>query len=286
MIIRRLRIFLKHQSPFEREIIEEISIENDSDLDLIDLIFPLTNFKMGLKVYNADGYELPYLPKEQIKSLIEELDDDELFENMDRWIKGAVLWIKLPLNRAIKPNELRIIKLNYKDNRKLKSKFLSCFNIPNIIENKQIRKEDGFDTFYIIEIPEKYNIKLDMKNTRGIANLYENITDSLVSLRIPYKAGSYKLEFSYQITLPIIEEVFWKLLLLFLVFFTMAPILYHYQDISILPIAFSNYSTLTPVVISVCLLVLKITSEPIINRIKNLSLLFLFVNLICLILVN
>jgi len=267
MKILRIRFFFDHSSPFKRIISEEITIYNDSTENVDKLIIPLSEFRMGLKIYDADNYELPYLPKEFIdRKLRDIIDDPEKIESISPFFKDkAILWISLPNDRKIKPNESRILKLVYHDSKNIPSKILSIFNIPFYREFKDVNKAEDYDTFYIIQSSLGYNIKYKLIEGIAIPDIYQNVTDNFISIRIPH-TGNFRFSFNYNILLNRADMWFWRLLtysLYFLSFFlldSVRPFLF------ICSLSIDLCKILAPIVITLCITLFSLIKDPITIR--------------------
>lgn len=106
---RKIEIFVdRNEAQFHR-VRETYTIQNTSLRELNQFYINIEIFRMNLVVKDYDGDELPFTPREDLTSLILELDTSE-----KRGLKDfGVLYISLPNNKVIRKDETRIFYLEY-----------------------------------------------------------------------------------------------------------------------------------------------------------------------------
>jgi len=71
--ILRERVWVIHDSekePRRRQIIKEYTIFNESDDNITDIIIDINEFLLGLRIFDQDGSELSFYPKNFIRDLL------------------------------------------------------------------------------------------------------------------------------------------------------------------------------------------------------------------------
>jgi hypothetical protein len=227
--ILRERIWIMHDTPrmpSKRYIIRELTFYNDSNKKVTHIIFDIDELMLGLRIFDHDGSELSFYPKNFIRELLEPFLNEEDLNELTRPGKYT-LWIPLPVGRPFEPKETRLIKLQYFDPKEVKpaSWRVSAFNLPRFRIMEEKREED-YDTFFVIQAPEYYEIKYKREKAEKDGEslvkddgFYENVYGYIVNIRIPSLKGSF-INFSalYEIKPSQIERILfwisWGLLLL------------------------------------------------------------------------
>jgi len=223
----RNRHLVTHISPTEAEIVDEVTLFNASAQELTDILITRPIFMPGLRVLDYDGSDLAYLPNESAKELIaSQLGADpkykKLLELMDR-DELFVLWIKLPKDRPIKPNDARVVKLSYIYEKNPETLLLSIFSIPRFKKTKVTPPDEKYSTFYVIRPPSNFRIrKKILKKAKIVENreeeltpelgFYDDSTDRLIALRVPPSDATVRFEMNYDIVLESSEIWFCRLL--------------------------------------------------------------------------
>ena len=185
--ILRERIFIIHSSAKDRTIKHEYTLLNLMDNEIPSIFLPLSEFMIGLKVYDESGKELPIYTNDLTKKVLSD------FKNIIKDIedrKQFLVWIKLPENEKIGKDQSKIIKLEYKNVTPVKmlkftdslhtwKKLKFLFTIPRF--RTKYTKPEGIshDIFYIFSIPETYELDYEIKeNVRLENNRRINLTES------------------------------------------------------------------------------------------------------------
>jgi hypothetical protein len=185
----RERILVTHQSPYERTVVDEITLVNTSAQAISNVFVFKKDFMPSLKVLDESNTELPYHTNEFTKQLLGDFIDsfpnqNERLQTMLDQINNKqlfVVWIKLPDKDSVQSNNLKIIKLSYHDNRSIKAiknrvprkrfspnlleyvkreKFL--FSIPAFPMDYDKEYGEQYDMFFVIYVPEGYILKYDI----------------------------------------------------------------------------------------------------------------------------
>jgi hypothetical protein len=167
--VLRQRLFLDHSPEVKTFVNDEYTIRsNNSKLTNIILEYP--DFLPNLTVFDSDGEELPILPKAYVKTLIQiwinrSKDDEKTqFENLLSDIedgKKYLIWIKLPEDKKLKMNEIKVFTLQYsaqKEESRDEDYILKIIS-PNL-----------HSVYHIIKVPEDYtfsNQKIILHDTEG-----------------------------------------------------------------------------------------------------------------------
>ncbi len=225
MKIIRERILISHLSPYQREIVDEITLLNPTDSEVRSIFVFKRNFMPNLKVLDECGNELTYYTNDFTKQAIRDFADfsadqkQELEDILDRMKKHElfVIWITLPSDKAIQADEVRLIKLSYEDNRNLKAvkkNYVKSF-APNAWQYFFVRQKHLFsvptfpndfnkdydqqqhDIFISISVPEGSELKIDvLKETKTQKILEQNGAMQMCEIESPLKKedGYYKDE--------------------------------------------------------------------------------------------
>ena len=158
----RVRNFLDHDRDHVTHIRSEYTLQSGADgFDNIMLVFP--NFLPNLRVSDSDGTVYPIMPNEYVKAMILKnpntvaghLDVNQLHNDILNH-KKFLIWIKTPANKNFKPNEVRVIYLDYDVE---KSSFILTHWLKS--RNKKIVLDVSpvdFPVFWILKKPEGYDL--------------------------------------------------------------------------------------------------------------------------------
>ena len=108
----RNRLLITHLDPERREIVDEVSLLNDSKSNVADVFLARLKFMPALHILDNDGTELPYYPNDYTRQLIAEKlvnEDSSWRQILDRINSKElfVLWISFPPGKEIRPKESR-----------------------------------------------------------------------------------------------------------------------------------------------------------------------------------
>jgi hypothetical protein len=83
--ILRERIWVIHDSekdPRRRQIIKEYTLFNESDDNITDMIIDINEFLLGLRIFDQDGSELSFYPKNFIHDLLKPYFDEKELDDL------------------------------------------------------------------------------------------------------------------------------------------------------------------------------------------------------------
>ena len=121
MEIIRQRLFISHDQKKQQSIKNEYTIKSKID-DLTNIVIVLDKFLPNLVVHDNDGSVLPVITTNETLQLFQYFSTNgsekrrKIIEHICTNItsnKLHVLWIKIPKNRSMSKDEIRIITLNY-----------------------------------------------------------------------------------------------------------------------------------------------------------------------------
>jgi hypothetical protein len=238
----RERVIFEHLTPDERIITDEITVLNITEQKLRSIFLIRDEFMVGLKIFDAKNRELPYYTNDfAIKLLNEERTLDCLGESIHKNLldkmkerKAFLLWISLPEQEPLHPNESMILKLTYTNKIKsLKPKIkelLNIFSIPSkILFNTpkfrvtKIKPNNlDYDTFYLIHAPNEYTLSYKInkaiyvdhdnkKQNIDKSKLHENFDGKILFIRIPYVNGTVEFDLQYYVTPTNYEKWFYAI---------------------------------------------------------------------------
>lgn len=119
--VLRIRYFLEHNSEQITRVKSEFTIKSNRKKDTVDNIFlTFGSFLPNLDVVDAEGTKYPIMTNKDTRTLLEIMREEspdsqhisrilEDFENR----KTFIIWIKVPPNKKLQPNEVRILNLNF-----------------------------------------------------------------------------------------------------------------------------------------------------------------------------
>ena len=219
--VLRQRLFLDHSPEAKTFVNDEYTIRCNKD-NLTNIILDYPDFLPNLNVYDSDGEELPILPKSYVKALLsiwinKSKNDTEKneFENLLKEIDDGsryLIWIKLPEEKALKINEIKLFTLEY-GTQKVKS------NDEDYV--LKIISPDIHSVYHIIKVPEDYNFanqKIILSDVNGHETKIEknwnknkdlvNVAETHDSLSInpnPEVSQSISLTYSFKPKWPVIS---------------------------------------------------------------------------------
>ena len=121
MEIIRQRLFISHDQKKQQSIKNEYTIKSKID-DLTNIIIMQDKFLPNLVIHDNDGSVLPVMTTNDILQLLEysSTHESEEHQKITEHIctniisnKLHVIWIKIPKNKSLSKDEIRIITLNY-----------------------------------------------------------------------------------------------------------------------------------------------------------------------------
>jgi hypothetical protein len=212
MTIIRERWIISHKTYFEKEVETELTIRNDSGVDLENIFIACERFMPGLKILNSNNRELVLYTNEDMRQFLKSRTDDMAKTVLDGLNKREfyMLWIKLP--NKLEVGQTEIIKLKYRDNQVIKNSYSKSrmYSIPKFIYNYKFIEGKGtmHETFYIVSAPEdntiEYEIKkitvLEGKKQRTLTEkdgIHENNYGHSISIRIPPVIHEVNFEINY-----------------------------------------------------------------------------------------
>lgn len=230
----RSRMIIEHDTPYVRKFTEEIIVLNTGSSDVRDLPIPLTDFKHGLQVLDYDNSVLSYYSRTEIEQVISTLERP-VYEIIERQLtEGFLLWLHLPEKNMIKSNEVRTIRLVYRDPESAKIPTDSLFDNAEFGQTiiKHVHPDETFLVIYppkdfVIDICKKETNVKDLENKSDIVIDYCNLDNSsfksndvtinnkatALSARFPAKENPYKVYLNYQIKLSFLERWIWRIVL-------------------------------------------------------------------------
>ncbi len=231
----RERLMIIHETPYSRNIVDEITVVNTSDQLLRNIFLYRMKFMPGLRILDESDTELVVYPNEYTKSLFRErakqdTEHEELLKKIESH-EIYVLWIRFPHDRPAHPNEPKIIKLIYHDEETplpipfreslTESKFL--FSIPRFMIQKSTPLGENYDTFVVIKVPEGYSLDYNfvkkhkivendnVELTRETDRYYEDLSEHIISIRIPPLKQRIEFEMTYDVAVENNERWFFGL---------------------------------------------------------------------------
>jgi hypothetical protein len=277
--ILRERIFISHNSAQDRIITHEFTLLNPTDHPIPSIFLPLSEFMIGLKVYDESNVELPIYTNELTKRVMSmDKESKNIIDDLETQ-RRYVLWIKLPDDQKINENEPKIIKLKYRNAtpprelgqrdlyRSIKTlKFL--FSVPTF--RTLYHKSEGLthDIFYIFSHPDEYELDYKIVENCKIVNgkkisltrkdkVYIDSNTNIISIRIPPIVNETVFDFIYDVLPERSERIFYAVLVfslavLSIVFALVGTKLF---DVAIIPLnhIYNNVNTLLGGIITVSL---------------------------------
>jgi len=299
-----VKVTIEHTTPYDRKYVKEIVVLNNGAEPVNEIVVSLPEFLNGLQVIDEDNSMLSFYSNDEIRNNIMNYDLD-LHNRITQQLEELyLLWIRLPDDNKIQPNEIRTIRLVYSDAGDVEKVRTSIFDIPKYDDNIY-SPEFHMEQYYFIsapkdfvievittetvaytvplqddQMPEKIEIKYlkDPSSTTDFKGQCIDIRnhDSFVTARFPNRDTPYSLKLFYQIKLPKTERYVWRTVLpvvgVMLAYLAFVPFL------PFPPPTFLSSSTLLAIggaVSSVSGALIALISNPLIRRTR----LFLFIHL-------
>jgi hypothetical protein len=294
----RNRLLINHTEPERREIVDEVTLLNDSKSSVGDVFLARLKFMPALRILNNDGTELPYYPNDYTRQLIAKrlVNKDKGWQDILDQINSKklfVLWISFPSGKEIQPGEARVIRLMHLDSEKPTHLYKSIFSVPRYIVEKVTPPDETYNTFIVISAPSGF--RLNHKELEAIVKnrqdklaksdgLFVDRTDNLLSLRVPFLQSEVKYKMAYNVELPSGEAWFYRIGLVCLVLFSIltaiaplirTPLVFYKADA--LGILSRHRGTAAGLVITLSIAGLGFLTNPVMRRTKMLFLLPLFI---------
>lgn len=156
--VLRIRYFLEHNSEQITHVKSEFTIKSNREKDEVDNVFlRFGSFLPNLDVVDAEGTKYPIMTNRDTQTLLEimkeERQDSQHISEMMEDIKNHkvfLIWIKVPPNKKLQPNEVRILYLNFENekmNRNIHDRIF--LNISSSLP---------FPVFWILKNPQDFKI--------------------------------------------------------------------------------------------------------------------------------
>jgi len=238
-MIMRERIFIIHNSAKDRTIKHEYTLLNLMDNEIPSIFLPLSEFMIGLKVYDESGKELPIYTNDLTKKVLSVNKDFESIIKDIEERKQFLVWIKLPENEKIRKDQSKIIKLQYKNVTPVKmlkftnslhtwKKLKFLFSVPRFRTIYTKLKGFSHDIFYIFSIPEDYELDYEIKENVRLENdkpinltksdgVYINGDNNNLSIRIPPFSNATSFNMIYDVIPEKGDRIFYAILVFFLI---------------------------------------------------------------------
>ena len=160
MEIIRQRLFISHDQKKQQSIKNEYTIKSKID-DLTNIIIMQDEFLPNLVVHDNDGSVLPVMTTNDILRLLqhssthESEEHQKIIEHICTNItlnKLHIIWIKIPKNRSLSKDEIRIITLNYSQHHPDKSEPMLQMKI----------KKQPHSLYYTLFTPDEFDFDSTM----------------------------------------------------------------------------------------------------------------------------
>jgi hypothetical protein len=298
----RNRVLITHTEPGRREIVDEVTLFNDSGRVVRDIFLQRLSFMPALRVFDYDGAELVHYPNDFTRILFTKLSKtDSSYEEILKRMKSKdlfVLWVTFPKGREIRPKDSRIIRLAYFDKENPSTVKRSIFSIPRYVYDKFTPADEAYNTFWNVAAPPGFRLKHETleasktvdekpeKLTRD-DGLFIDLTDSLISIRIPFLPTAVRYKMAYNVELPVAEAWFLRIgflvLLIASIFSAISPqltspiVLYHVDMAKLL---LENRYSIAGIITTICVAVIGFLSNPLTKRTKWLFLIPILITMI------
>ena len=158
MEILRIRYFLEHNSEQITRVKSEFTIRCNREGEPIDNIFlTFKSFLPNLNVIDAERTKYPIMTNNDTLNLLdiikEENSDSQDISQLIQDIRNQkifLIWIKIPPNKKLRPNEVRILYLNFENQKAINRKQNHIF--------LNVSSDLPFPVFWILKKPSDYNI--------------------------------------------------------------------------------------------------------------------------------
>jgi hypothetical protein len=279
----RQRITYSHKSLDEIEVIREYHIRNDSTEKIFEVILRDLPLMINLEVFDDDNRRLSFLPNREVKDIMERLieqDKEGRVDSIKKYVLESgepyLLWIILPHDRGISPDETRVIRLKYLErvDRVMEVKY-SKFKLYNsrrikITVNKS--RSDIFDTFVNIIIPSNYGLEYDIKitnNNKELGNeegFYKTKVNNILQVRIPVLDKDITVYITYDIVPSVENKKFF--IATFIALYPISIIVFVSAIAPFNEIIRENIVEITFGLIGVSLAIIGLVKDPLLNSVK------------------
>jgi len=210
-------------SPTDYNREKEFVVRNNTNEPKNYIFLPLGGFRLNLEVFDEDGTKLNYFPNDEVESLLDEVkeaDEDE-YARIEQRFGGLkyTLFVQLPPERPIGPDELRSIKITFGQSEQpqyhrlweyprlrgwithWKQKF---FRIPSFIARATRRPDRPHSELFVVEGPSEY-VTVAEKSSKHedrdkfYENGYGDDTRVLSTHLPPAQAEEYTWELNYDL---------------------------------------------------------------------------------------
>jgi hypothetical protein len=284
---------ISHSEPARREIVNEVTLINESKKPVKDVFLQRISFMPALRVFDYDGSELVHYPNDFTRIRFSRLakSDEGYQELLDRMKRKEifVLWISFPHEKPIHPKEARIVRLVYFDDKNPKSVKWSIFSIPRYIFDKITPPDETYNTFWNVTPPSGYRLRhktLEATKTVGdppekltrADGLFIDLTDCLISIRIPFLPAVLKYSMAYTVELPVAEVVFLEVGLLLLLISSILvaiapfPTLLTVYLAAIIRLILEYRNSIAGAIVATCIAIIGFLNDPLTKRTRLLLL--------------
>jgi len=225
----RERFWLSHPTPFERQIINEFTLENDTEEYVQDIFLIDLPLMLGLEVFGENSKRLPFLPNRDVRRKLEQTIKNK--QQFDDFIKtylqhkgGYFLWIRLTLEDKIAPGDYKIIRLKYfsRERPQIPNVLVTLYSIARYTFNITKTKAQDYDIFVNIQAPTGSSLRQRASAMEGNHSLtenegfYQSRLDDFLQIRIPNRNSEIIFNVGYDIQPPRLEKRFVSLTLVLL----------------------------------------------------------------------
>lgn len=166
--IIRTRNFLEHSPDQITSVRTEYTIRNiDSQRSLDNIFLVYDKFLPNLHVTDSENIEYPIMSNSDTLNLLEhDGKDDDMARNMLSLVKECkkyVIWIKIPPNRKIQPNETRLLHLGYEKKKNVKHS-PKHRNVPILLRIKPRKRSS---VHFTLKKPKDYYIPVPESTKKG-----------------------------------------------------------------------------------------------------------------------
>ena len=166
---------------------EEIVLSNQGDKSISDFPLPIANYKHKLEVFDESSSILSWKDRREIYEILDSTEEDVRLRLNNQLDYGNLLWITLPKEREIQPQETRTLFIRYHYFGTIdKKNFFSFFSFPRY---SLPGIAGGYPMTIFIACPAEFRLKIVKEQTRafslediGMHNQYYHVnSDNLVS---------------------------------------------------------------------------------------------------------
>jgi hypothetical protein len=232
-------------------MLREITVLNKTQVPIPIIFIYSTKFMPGLKVTDETGRELPFLTNQYTKKILARFPKHRILLKLMEAHKLFVLWVKLPENDPVNPDQLKILKLAYHDNTEPQPSKINplkdqrfLFSIPEFTDEYEKPEGIEYDLFIVVDVPEgnivsrnelvamefvkqvnKSPTKIDEKIEEKILNekdgLYTGDYRNSMSIRVPPLKEKINFKMTYSVLPSLNERLFFVTAVFFLIGFSL-----------------------------------------------------------------